>query len=67
MKTRPEPPEMLENEHLIFLDELRESDKTNMYGARPFLMDEFSIDKNDALEILTYWMNTYRDRHAKPK
>ena len=64
MKTRPEPPEMLENEHLIFLDELRESDKTNMYGARPFLMDEFSIDKNDALEILTYWMDTYRDRHV---
>jgi len=54
-----ERPEDCETEHLEFLDDLRESGQCNMFGAWPFLMDEFMIGKKDAAAILTYWMKTF--------
>ena len=34
-------PLSLRYEHLDFLDELRERGEVNMFGARPFLLEEF--------------------------
>ena len=31
----------MEQEHLDYLDELRESGITNMFGARPYLMQSY--------------------------
>ena len=42
-----------------FLDDLRESGQTNMYGAAPYLCDEFDMDKKTANEVLLKWMETY--------
>jgi len=56
-------PEFVEEEHLEFLDDLRESGVTNMYGARPYLIDAFDLDKNTARDILSYWMKTFGERH----
>ena len=36
-----ERPKFITEEHLEYLDELRESGITNMYGARPYLINEF--------------------------
>ncbi len=50
-------------EYYDYLDELRRSGITNMYGARSYLIDEFSIeDDSFARDILTDWMNTYEAR-----
>lgn len=57
-------PEALVNFHLIYLDELRDSGATNMFGAGAYLQDEFDLSRNEAREILLYWMNTYEERHA---
>tara|TARA_Y100001956_G_C3981535_1_gene125334 strand:- start:116 stop:283 length:168 start_codon:yes stop_codon:yes gene_type:complete len=46
--------------YFIFLDELRESGVTNMFGAVPYLMDEFVLDKDEALNILSKWMESYQ-------
>lgn len=46
-----------------YLDALRDSGITNMYGARPYLMDEFQICKEQAGKMLQVWMNTYSERH----
>ncbi len=43
-----------------FLDNLRESGVTNMFGAVPYLMDEFILDKDEALDILSKWMESYQ-------
>ena len=40
-----------------FLNELRESGKTNMFGARPYLVDEFDLDKKQSAELLSEYMN----------
>ena len=43
-----------------FLEKLRESGVVNMFGAVPYLVDEFAIDKSEALDILGKWMETYQ-------
>lgn len=46
-------------EYYDYLDELRESGITNMFGAVPYLVDEFGIDKRQARDILSSWMKNY--------
>lgn len=53
-------PAFITDDHLDFLDCLRESGATNMFGARPYLKKEFRELKDDqAAEILSYWMKTF--------
>jgi hypothetical protein len=52
------------DEHLEFLDGLRESGVTNMFGARPYLVEEFGLSKADASAILSEWMRTFGERRA---
>lgn len=44
------------SEYFQFLDELRESGVTNMYGASPYLSDAFDLDKYQARRIVQEWM-----------
>jgi len=60
-----EKPEIVTEEHLIYLDGLRESGVTNMYGAGEFLEQRYDIESKEAREILGYWMKSYGDRHSK--
>jgi hypothetical protein len=60
-----ERPEGLEDDHLEYLDELRESGATNMFGAAPFLADEYGIDLGTARKYLSYWMRTFGERHPQ--
>ena len=47
-----------------FLDNLRESGVTNMFGATPYLVEAFSdLPEVEAREILRSWMRTFSDRH----
>lgn len=59
-----ERPAFVEDKHLTYLDKLRESGVTNMYGARPYLMSAFRLPKDKAASILTYWMQSFEERHA---
>jgi hypothetical protein len=58
-------PEKCTDEHLEYLDELREFGVTNMFGAAPYLMKEFSLDRKEAGEILSYWMKTFSERRKE--
>ena len=63
--TEKEVPAKLEQKHLEYLDSLRESGITNMFGARPYLMDAFDdLSEDEAKEILQYWMRTFASRQA---
>lgn len=53
-------PENMAPEHMEYLDDLRESGSTNMMGAATFLQRMYpSLSKDDAKDILLYWMETY--------
>ena len=75
-QSKVERPEIVTEDHLEFLDELRESGVTNMYGATPYLMgqvleySEFYEDGfpeltlSEAGKILAYWMDSFTERHG---
>jgi hypothetical protein len=45
-----------------YLDVLRETGVTNMFGAAPYLQQAFGIEKTEAKSILLEWMKTYAQR-----
>jgi len=45
-----------------FLDELRESGATNMFGAGSYLEEEFGLDKREARVVLSEWMKTFKEK-----
>jgi len=52
-------PPIVTDEHLQYLDDLRESGATNMFGAGRYVEQEFDVSKSDASTILSYWMESF--------
>jgi len=48
-----------EKEVFSFLNDLRDSGATNMFGATPFIMDEFNLDQATSKRLLSTWMNNF--------
>ncbi len=44
-----------------FLNVLRESGETNMFGAGPWIMKEFDVDHTIASRLLGEWMEQFND------
>ena len=55
-KTTPSEKEVME-----FLNILRGSGATNMFGATPYVIEEFGLDKSEARRILSLWMSNFND------
>ena len=60
-----ERPECVEEEHLEYLDDLRESGITNMFGASPYVQQEFDVSGGSATKIVSYWMDSFESRHPR--
>lgn len=65
MSTKIELPEFVSEEHLDYLDALRISGVTNMFGAAPYLSDEYGLGKAEARQILSFWMKSFHLRHPE--
>lgn len=50
-----------EQEVLEFLNILRDSGATNMFGAVPYIKDEFELDSKEAKSLLMLWMANFND------
>ena len=50
-----------EQEVLEFLNILRDSGATNMFGAVPYIKDEFNLDSKEAKSLLSLWMANFND------
>lgn len=48
------------NEYFSYLDVLRESGVTNMFGASPYLQREFGLDRREAQKVLKAWMESFK-------
>jgi hypothetical protein len=46
-----------------YLNVLRISGITNMFGAGPYIQENFGITKYDANRFLVKWMETFAERH----
>ncbi len=49
-----------EKQYADFLEKLRQSGVTNMFGAGPYLQDEFGLTKQEAKKVLLNWMRNYK-------
>lgn len=47
------------NKYWIYLENLRRSGETNMYGAAPWLEAAFGLSRREAIKILSDWMRNY--------
>ena len=52
------------NGQKTFLDRLRKSGRVNMFGASQYLIEEFGIDKHEAIKILAEWMKSFTTPNA---
>ena len=55
-------PDIVTEEMLDFLDSLRDSGDSNMFGASPHLEGVFNLTHAQALSVLAFWMHTFGDR-----
>ena len=46
----------LKNEIFLYLEDLLDSNITNMYGAVPYIVADIEIPKYDARKVLKEWM-----------
>jgi len=58
---RPRP-----NRYQTFLKQLRASGRSNMYGAIPYLMDAFGLDRAEAFRIVCEWVDQQRAEDGTP-
>ena len=56
----PENTDGTKEEYFHFLNELRESGETNMFGAVPYLQDTFGVDRQTARDVLANWMESFQ-------
>lgn len=50
---------MTSNKYWRYLEALRRTGIVNMYGATPYLMQDFGLTRSEAKKILLDWMNNY--------
>jgi hypothetical protein len=46
-------------EVFMFLNELRSTGSTNMFGAAPLIQEFFGVDRKAARELLKEWMKSF--------
>lgn len=65
---RGEAAERMDSEtqdYFEYLDELRASDKTNMFAAPTYLRRDFDLSNEDACKVVKDWMNSFSERHPE--
>lgn len=50
-----------EKEVFEYLNDLRDSGATNMFGASSYIEEEFEINKRDASKLLSTWMSNFNE------
>ena len=50
-----------QEDYFDYLVELRDSGVTNMWGAGPYLEDEFDLSKSEAKEVLASWIKSFEE------
>ena len=50
---------MTDNKYWLFLERLRKSGVTNMYGSPQYLMEAFGLGFHEAVKVVNEWMKNY--------
>lgn len=55
----------MKEQYFEFLDALRESGATNMWGAAPYLVEAFGLSRQEARDIFLEWIDTFSQRQEQ--
>lgn len=61
-RKRPGDPE---TQYFKYLNRLRTAGRTNMYGAVPYLMRTFALDRAAAFDVVCRWIDAFEARRAE--
>ena len=53
------------NEVFLYLDKLRESGETNMFGAAPYVAQHFECGKHMSRKYVASWMKNFNKKRSK--
>jgi len=56
----------IDQKYIDYLNALRESGITNMFGARPYLQETFDLSKAEAGKVLANWMSNFQAYQIDP-
>ena len=51
-----------EKQVLEFLNVLRDSGVTNMFGAGTYIQEEFGVDRKESHRLLSLWMDNFNEK-----
>ena len=54
-------PDGIKEEHMSYLNRLRESGVTNMFGATSYIENEFDLPETEAKDALLFWMGHFEE------
>jgi len=57
--------ELPQEEVFVFLDNLRKSGETNMFGASPYIRERFACTRYEANRLLVKWMENFGGRQKR--
>lgn len=52
-----------EDEVFEYLVDLRDSGVTNMWGAAPYIAEQFDVREREARRLLIAWIGSFEDEH----
>ena len=58
-----ERPDIVEDVHLTYLDDLRDRGDTNMFGSAAYIQGAFGLTRPEAKEVVLYWMKSFGEKH----
>jgi len=48
-------------EYYVYLEKLRQSGETNMFGSAPYLREAFGLGRRESIKIVANWMDNYEE------
>ena len=55
----------MEKQYYSYLNVLRDSGVTNMFGASPYLQEEFGLSRRESKTVLMSWMKSFSAEPSK--
>lgn len=52
----------VQQKHFEYLDDLRASGETNMFGSPAYLQRTFAMNKDESYKVFEAWADTFEDR-----
>lgn len=54
---------VMDEKYINYLNDLRESGETNMFGAAIYVEQTFGVSKDESRKIVKHWMKNFKNKN----